>query len=307
VSRRSDSGLDGILLVDKPRGWTSHDVVAKVRLITGQRRIGHTGTLDPMATGLLTLCLGNATRLVEFLIGHDKRYTATVTLGQATTTDDAEGGVLEACPIPELAASTLEAALDGFRGPILQTPPAFSALKVGGRRAYDLARAGAPPEMAPRSITIYSLQGEFAGPAAVELDLTCSSGTYVRSLARDLGIALGTVAHLSTLRRERAGPFSIGAGHTLEDIEAAADAGTIGEFLAPADEGIADMEAAILGMEGATSIANGLAWMTAIPPVGDRFPVRIYAASGSFVGVGSVSSLGRIHASKVLWRDKSAN
>lgn len=307
MSRRTDSGLDGILLTDKPEGWTSHDVVAKVRRITGQRRIGHTGTLDPMATGLLVLCLGNATRLVEFLIGHDKRYTATVTLGNATTTDDAEGEMLEACPVPELTSSTLETALDGFRGSILQTPPAFSALKVGGRRAYDLARKGEPPEMVPRSVTIHALGGRLSSPSTIELDVNCSSGTYVRSLARDLGVALGSAAHLSGLRRERAGPFSITEAYTLGDIQAAADTGTIEEFLVPADEGITHMEAAILGMQGATSVANGLAWMTAIPPVGDHSLVRIYAESGSFVGVGSVSSLGRIHASKVLWRDKSAN
>lgn len=307
MSRRTDSGLDGILLIDKPAGWTSHDVVAKARHITGQRRIGHTGTLDPMATGLLVLCLGNATRLVEFLTGHNKRYTGVITLGRSTTTDDAEGETLAELPVPPITQDDLNAALAGFRGQIFQVPPAFSALKVAGRRAYDLARKGEAPELPPRPVTIHALEATIEPGEIVSIDLTCSSGTYVRSLARDLGAALGTAAHLTALRREHAGPFALASAITLEAAAEAAAADCLTDFILPADEGILDMDVAILSAPATLSVANGSAWMTADPPAEAVPAARIYSDSGSFIGVGSVSSLGRIHASRVLKRDKSAN
>jgi tRNA pseudouridine55 synthase len=305
VSKRSDSGLDGILLVDKPQGWTSHDVVAKVRRITGQRRIGHTGTLDPMATGLLVLCLGNATRLVEFLTGHDKRYTGTVTLGRTTTTDDAEGETLAEFQTPTLNQPQVDAVAARFQGEQGQTPPAYSALKVAGRRAYALARAGEAPQLPARRVTIHAFESRLAGPATIAVDVTCSSGTYIRSLARDVAVALGSGGHLSALRRERVGPFSLGDAMSLESIEAATAAAELEALLIPADEGICGMDAAIIEASAALAVANGIRWNTPNPPPNDLAAVRIYAASGSFIGVGSVSSFGEIHASKVLLRDKS--
>ncbi|MGE3076892.1 MAG: tRNA pseudouridine(55) synthase TruB [Dehalococcoidia bacterium] len=307
MSRRTDSGLDGILLIDKPAGWTSHDVVARARRITGQRRIGHTGTLDPMATGLLVLCLGNATRLVEFLTGHDKRYTGEITLGRTTTTDDAEGDTLAEYPVRELSQGYVDEVSSRFTGPILQRPPAFSALKVAGRRAYDLARSGAAPDLVSRPVTIHSLEVRIAASDRLELDLSCSSGTYVRSLARDLGAALGTGAHLTSLRRHSAGPFTIDSAFTLEAVASAVNNGSLEELILPSDDGLMTMDAAILSREGAHAVSNGMSWNTTLAPDCDRSPVRIYSDSGSFVGVGSVSSLGRIHASKVLERDKSLN
>lgn len=305
MSKRSDSGLDGILLIDKPAGWTSHDVVAKARRITGQRRIGHTGTLDPMATGLLLLCLGRATRLVEYLTGHDKRYTGTIVLGRTTTTDDAEGEVISESPVPLIEAATLEAIVEAFRGPIRQVPPAFSALKVGGRRAYDLARKGSPPELPPRPVIVRSLFASFSGPGVVEIDVTCSAGTYIRSLARDLGAAIGCGAHLGSLRRCSAGPFSLEDAVSLDALEGAVAAGRLDEILVQPDDGIANLDAAILGEPGVTAVTTGRAWQAPELPVRPADPVRIYADSGEFVGVGSVSSLGEIRPDKVFLRLKS--
>ena len=307
MSRRSDSALEGILLIDKPAGWTSHDVVAKARRITGQRRIGHTGTLDPMATGLLVLCLGRATRLVEYMTGHAKRYTGIVALGRTTTTDDAEGETLAESAVPQLDGDRVEHALSLFRGPIQQRPPAFSALKLQGKRAYQLARAGAAPVLSERPVTIHALLGRVTSrdAIAIAIEVECSAGTYIRSLARDLGEELGCGAHLAALRRTRAGNFDVADAVTLDELQTRIDSDTLSEILLPPDEGILDIDAAILGEAGCASLANGVPW-----PCSDagavRDTLRIYDAGGDFVGVGSLSESGEIRASKVFAAPKSA-
>lgn len=210
--------MSGILLVDKPAGWTSHDVVGRLRRITGQRRIGHSGTLDPMATGLLVVFLGRATRAVEFAEGHDKAYTALLRPGVVTDTLDTTGNVLETSPErPERAA--LEAALEAFRGEIEQLPPMYSAIKLGGKKLYEIARAGGEVERQPRPVTIYKLEctGESEGDFILEVE--CSKGTYIRTLCDDIGRALGCGACMSGLRRTRAGGFDVKDALTLEEIE----------------------------------------------------------------------------------------
>ena len=210
--------MSGILLVDKPAGWTSHDVVGRLRRITGQRRIGHSGTLDPMATGLLVVFLGRATRAVEFAEGHDKAYTALLRPGVVTDTLDTTGNVLETSPErPERAA--LEAALEAFRGEIEQLPPMYSAIKLGGKKLYEIARAGGEVERKPRLVTIYKLEcmGEREGDFILEVE--CSKGTYIRTLCDDIGRALGCGACMSGLRRTRAGGFDVKDALTLEEIE----------------------------------------------------------------------------------------
>ena len=304
-ARRTDSGLDGILLIDKPSGWTSHDVVAKARGILGQRRIGHTGTLDPMATGLLVLCAGQATRLVEYLTGHDKRYTGVIRLGVTTATDDAEGELIAERPVPVLTPGLLEAALETFRGLLMQVPPAHSALKVDGKRAYQLARAGNAPEMAARPVTIRALTAALITRDSIRMDVTCSAGTYIRSLARDLGEALGCGAHLSALRRESAGMFRVEDAVSLEALERLAAAGELEEILLPIDEGVCDLNAALIEDEAARIITNGGWWATESGGAREAAVARIYSASGEFIGVGSVSSLGEIQPIKVLRRRKS--
>lgn len=210
--------MSGILLVDKPAGWTSHDVVGRLRRMTGQRRIGHSGTLDPMATGLLVVFLGRATRAVEFAEGHDKAYTALLRPGVVTDTLDTTGAVLATSP-ERPTLSELEAALGAFRGEIEQLPPMYSALKHNGKKLYEIARAGGEVERKPRPVTIYRLEctGERDGDFVLEVE--CSKGTYIRTLCDDIGRALGCGACMSGLRRTRAGGFDVRDALTIEEIE----------------------------------------------------------------------------------------
>jgi tRNA pseudouridine55 synthase len=224
---------------------TSHDVVQRVRRWSGQRRIGHTGTLDPMASGVLVLCLGRATRLVEYYQGHDKTYSAEIALGAATDTYDATGQITAVAPVPSLNEERIQTALAQFQGELLQTPPIFSALKQSGEALYRRARRGETVEPPPRPITIYHLEllAWQAEPGANQARFTvrvrCSAGTYVRSLAHDLGIALGTLGHLAALRREVAGVFTLDLAHPLESVQAAAEAGHLADLLLPAGAGLA--------------------------------------------------------------------
>ncbi len=207
-ARDGTSAVHGLLIVDKEAGWTSHDVVAKVRRLIRQRRVGHAGTLDPMATGVLVLCLGKATRLAEYLQGHDKRYRATIRLGETTDTYDAEGRILERRPVPPLSLEELRAYLQRFQGEILQHPPPFSAVKIAGTPAYRRARRGEAVLPPPRQVTIHELRLVAWSPPDLSLEIACSAGTYIRSLAHDLGQAIGCGAHLIALRRTASGPFT---------------------------------------------------------------------------------------------------
>ena len=219
---------DGILLVDKPPGWTSHDVVARARRLCATRKVGHAGTLDPMATGVLVLGVGRATRLLTFLVGCDKDYTATIRLGQATLTDDAEGEVTASAGAAGTARDAVVAAALALTGDIEQVPSAVSAIKVKGERAYHRVRSGESVELAARPVTVSRFAvgearaGEVDGIPVLDVDVevTVSSGTYVRALARDLGAALGCGGHLTALRRTRVGGFAIADAHPLADLEA---------------------------------------------------------------------------------------
>ncbi|MGL4257075.1 MAG: tRNA pseudouridine(55) synthase TruB [Microbacterium sp.] len=221
----------GILLVDKPGGVTSHDVVARARRALGTRKIGHAGTLDPMATGLLVLGVEGATRLLTFIVGLDKTYEATIRLGASTDTDDADGQTVTQTDASSLASAAIRSAVAPLTGRISQVPSTYSAIKVDGRRAYDLARAGQEVELAAREVTVsrFDVVAERRTGGFVDLDVVveCSSGTYIRSLARDLGAALGVGGHLTALRRTRIGPFS-----TVDAVEA--DAIADGLLLSPA-------------------------------------------------------------------------
>ena len=219
----------GILLVDKPQGITSHDVVARTRRLAGTRKIGHAGTLDPMATGLLVLGVNHATRLLHHLVGLDKEYLATIRLGWDTTTDDAEGEPLAAASearITDVTEASIAASMTRLTGTIEQVPSAVSAVKVAGRRAYQRVRDGEEVELAARTVTVsaFELLGLRTGDGVVDLDVRveCSSGTYVRALARDLGADLGTGGHLTSLRRTRIGPFRVDEAAPLERLDVAA-------------------------------------------------------------------------------------
>ncbi|GAP63283.1 tRNA pseudouridine55 synthase [Ardenticatena maritima] len=249
--------MDGILIVDKPAGMTSHDVVARVRKLARQRKIGHAGTLDPLATGVLVLGLGKATRLLEYLTGHDKRYLAAVMLGQTTTTYDAEGEVVRTYEGEWPSREAVEAALERFRGEIEQRPPLFSAIKQGGERLYEKARRGENVDVPPRRVIIHELHLLRYAPPLLELDVRCSKGTYIRSLAHDLGEALGTGAFLAALRRTASGPFTIEQAHTLPEIEAAARERRLDELLLPLGAGLETLPAVRLSPEEARRLAQG--------------------------------------------------
>ena len=212
----------GLLIVDKPAGWTSHDVVAKVRRLAGTKRVGHAGTLDPMATGVLVVGIEKATRLLGYLALTEKEYTATIRLGQTTTTDDAEGEVIGHVPVLNIGEAELLRAVAALTGEISQVPPGVSAIKVGGQRAYKLARAGETPELAARNVTVREFAVDAVRPAGDLLDadvrVTCSSGTYIRALARDLGTSLGVGGHLTALRRTRVGPYTAAMARTLDEL-----------------------------------------------------------------------------------------
>lgn len=223
--RSSAAGTDaptGILVLDKPAGLSSHEVVARVRRLAGTRRVGHAGTLDPAATGVLVLGVGRGTRLLHYLVGADKEYTATIRLGVATSTDDADGEVLATSDASGVDDDDLSAALRSLTGEIDQVPSSVSAVKVAGRRAYERVRAGEQVVLEPRRVHVASLdvrQRRWAGRCLdLDVDVTCSSGTYVRALARDLGAALGVGGHLIALRRTRVGPFTLEQAHALEDL-----------------------------------------------------------------------------------------
>ena len=212
----------GLLIVDKPRGWTSHDVVARIRKLAGTRRVGHAGTLDPMATGVLIVGVEKATRLLGYLALAEKEYTATIRLGQTTDTDDADGAMIDAVPVLNIGEGELQRAVADLSGEISQVPPGVSAIKVGGLRSYRLARAGHAPELAPRTVTVREFAIDAIRPAGDVLDLdvriTCSSGTYIRAIARDLGAALRVGGHLTALRRTRVGPYLASEARTLDEL-----------------------------------------------------------------------------------------
>jgi tRNA pseudouridine55 synthase len=214
----------GLVIVDKPSGWTSHDVVGRVRRLAGTRKVGHAGTLDPMATGVLVIGVGRATRLLGHLQVADKEYVATVRLGQTTVTDDAEGDVLTSTPAGHLDAAAITAAMAPLTGAIEQVPSSVSAIKVDGQRSYARVRAGEDVDLRARPVTVetFELDEIRRMDDAVDADVrvVCSSGTYVRALARDLGAALGVGGHLTMLRRTRVGRFDLGSAHTLDELEA---------------------------------------------------------------------------------------
>jgi tRNA pseudouridine55 synthase len=220
----------GLLIVDKPAGLTSHDVVARVRRLAGTRRVGHAGTLDPMATGVLVVGIEKATRLLGHLALTQKEYVATIRLGERTDSDDADGEILERRPADGVTDAALLAAAAALTGDIQQVPPGISAIKVGGQRAYRLTREGAPPDLPARTVTVTELEitgiRRSDGPAGAVLDadarVTCSSGTYIRAIARDLGTALGTGGHLTALRRTRVGPYRAADAATLDELAQAA-------------------------------------------------------------------------------------
>jgi tRNA pseudouridine55 synthase len=306
VARQSlGPGLDGILVVAKPAGPTSHDIVGLVRRLAATKRVGHGGTLDPFAAGVLPVFLGHATRVVEYHLGDRKGYRATVCFGASSSTDDLEGDLTPAeGAAPDRAA--VEAALPGLTGTISQRPPDYSAIKVAGRRAYAMARAGEQVTLAPREVTIHSLElvewddREPDRPIAV-LDVACSAGTYVRALARDLGERVGSAAYLGALTRTASGGFTLEDAVGLDDVRAAAADGPDGlrALLRPIDTGLEAFPIVRLDAAEVAAVARGqIVRPTAgIHGQGDHF--RLVDPDGHLVAIASADA-GRLAPDKVF-------
>ncbi|HJX68488.1 MAG TPA: tRNA pseudouridine(55) synthase TruB [Candidatus Limnocylindrales bacterium] len=299
-------GMDGILVVAKDPGFTSHDVVALVRRLTGTRRVGHGGTLDPFASGVLPVFLGLATRLVEYHMGDTKAYRSTVCFGSTSETDDRDGELVRgsgAAPTRE----AVESALAEFRGPIQQRPPAYSAVKVGGRRAYQLARQGKPLELPPRAVTIHRLELEEWDasdpdrPTAV-LEVECGAGTYIRSLARDLGERLGCGAYLGALTRTASGPFRLAAAHSLDEIRGAAAQGPVAlaALLLPIDAGLEGIATVVLDEAETAAVVRGQQIKPAQRPEAEQDDrLRILDGHRLLIGIGSWKG-GRVVPEKIF-------
>jgi tRNA pseudouridine55 synthase len=287
--------VDGVLVCDKPAQMTSHDVVARVRRLAGQRRVGHGGTLDPPATGVLVLALGRATRLLPFLPTEPKRYLAEVAFGSETDTLDATGTVTATAAADGVDEPGLRAALAGFLGPQQQVPPMVSAIKIGGERLYAKARRGEEVERAPRPIVIHELEllGFVGGerPLAT-LAVVCSGGTYVRSLAADLGRALGTLAHLASLRRTAVGRFTEAEAHTLEEL---AEPGRLEAAVLDPAAAMASTATRALTPAEASALATG----RTLDPTGRGDPVAAVGPDGRLVAV-IQDSAGRARPKVVL-------
>lgn len=297
--KRGGRAVDGVLLLDKSSGITSSAAVQNVRRLFQARKAGHTGTLDPMASGLLPICLGEATKFSHLLLGADKAYVATVRLGTMTTTGDLEGDITSQHTV-EATPEAIEHALKAFAGEILQTPPMHSALKHGGQRLYKLARAGADVPRAPRSIVIHRLDLLEIEGEELRLFVSCSKGTYLRVLAEDLGRVLGCGACLSGLRRESVGTFRLSGGaFTLEQIERMA-LGERDALLLPTDALVSSLPRLDLDPESASRLSHG-------QPVAHRATreeglARVYAPGGIFLGVAEVRAQGHIVPRRLLSR-----
>lgn len=274
------NSLGGVLCLDKPQGPTSHDVVNQVRRLAGLRRVGHAGTLDPLASGLLLLCLGRSTRLIEYLVGQDKLYETTVRLGQSTTTYDAEGSLTAERPFTHLSQNEISTALAPFRGAIQQQPPLYSAIKQGGQPLYKLARQGAKNVARPfRPVTIHELTLLSWEPPFLSLRAACSSGTYIRSLGHDLGEALGCGGHLTALRRLAIGAFTVDTAVPLDSLTRE----NIVDHLLPPDTAVRHLPRLDLPSAEAAAILQGKPVAQTRPPAVDL--ARAYGPEGEFLGV----------------------
>jgi len=279
--------LSGVLIIDKPSEWTSHDVVAKLRGVLRQRRIGHGGTLDPMATGVLPVFVGRATRAAEFCGNADKEYVAGIKFGIVTDTQDITGNVLEEKAVA-VEVSDLAELLPQFRGRLEQIPPMYSAVKQGGKKLYELARKGIEVERKPRDIFVSELE---LIPAEMgddpTLRIVCSKGTYVRTLCHDIGAALGCGAALSSLRRTRAGVYSADQSYTLDEVTAAASSGSLQNLFLPVDSIFSDFPAITLSEADVRKVKNGVRIKVSNCESG-RY--RVYALGGEFLLLGDVLS-----------------
>ena len=287
----------GILLLDKPAGMSSNAALQRVRRLLGGCKAGHAGSLDPLATGMLPLCLGEATKIAGEILSNRKRYRFTIALGARTATGDREGSVVEEAPVPAGWQERLQTVLHGFVGPGRQIPPMYSALKRDGQPLYRLARAGVTVERDPREIEIFELAPVSLADAAVELDVLCSKGTYVRTLAEDIARALGTCGHVTMLRRTWVEPFEAERMQTLEMVTRACEEGA-GPELLPADRPLEHLPAVMLENWQADRVAHGQEVVLVRSPAPGR--VRLYDAARRFLGLGESDGRGKVRPRRLF-------
>jgi tRNA pseudouridine55 synthase len=295
--RRKGRDVHGVLLLDKPAGYSSNQAVQKVRWLFKARKAGHTGSLDPFATGMLPICLGEASKTAGFMLDASKTYVARALLGQATATGDVEGEVVNELPVPDLDRSTLTETLARFEGTIEQVPPMYSALKHQGKPLYELARAGKEVPRQPRPVTIHALELlDWDSPVLV-FRVHCSKGTYIRTLAEDIARELGTCAHLQGLRRLDVEPFREEEMITLEQLLARADEGTLDQCLLAPDAGLADWPQLRLDEEHSQRFGHG---NPVVSPLETAGLVRVLDASGHLLGLGEVTADGQLRPRRLM-------
>ncbi|MEI2780771.1 MAG: tRNA pseudouridine(55) synthase TruB [Candidatus Competibacter sp.] len=292
--------VDGLVLLDKPVGWTSNAALQAVKRLYRAKKAGHTGSLDPLASGLLPLCLGEATKLSGLLLNADKSYRFTCRLGVITATGDAEGEVLATRPVGPLSREQIEAALRRFTGPIQQIPPMYSAVKRDGQPLYKLARQGIEVERAPREVTVHELRLLRQDAEELECELRCSKGTYVRTLAADLGEALGCGAHVSALRRTAVEPYDAARMVTLDALRERAERGlaALDEWLLPPDSAVANWPAVSVSGDSAFYLRQGQPVL--VPRAPSQGWLRLYQEGRQFLGIGEILDDGRVAPRRLL-------
>jgi tRNA pseudouridine55 synthase len=292
---QSCAAVDGVLTMKKESGWTSHDVVAKIRHLLGGVKVGHAGTLDPAATGVLPVLIGRGTRIAEYLVEWDKEYRAVLRLGETTDTQDATGTVLARHPTDHVTPESIHEVVGRFRGPIKQVPPMYSAVKVGGVPLYKSARAGKAIARDARTIVIHTLEVEAIQERDVTLRIVCSKGTYVRTLCADIGGALGVGGHMLALERRRVGPLTIDQALTVDEVVTRHALGRLGDDLLSLDRALAQLEIVVVDEQTADRVRHGapvpvakiLCWEgTADGERGSHKPVRIHDIDGRLVAIG---------------------
>jgi tRNA pseudouridine55 synthase len=297
--------VHGILNIHKPTGMTSHDVVARIRKLLKQRRVGHAGTLDPAASGVLPICVGQGTRVAEYLSENGKAYRASIIFGVETATYDAEGEITSTASTDELDLTSITAALERFKGPQMQMPPRYSAIKIQGQAAYKRVRAGEEITLEARPVEIFRLEiVDWQKPTLI-LDIACSKGTYIRSLAHDLGQALGCGAHLAGLLRTRSGPFLLEESTTLEELARACEQNELARYLQPADKALEQYPALSLDEEGEQRVRHGNAFTYEIADE-ERSLARVYGATGNFLAIAEWSPGGKKWQPKKVFLEETS-
>ncbi len=287
--------MNGIIIIDKPLGRSSHDMVNFVRRLTGIKKVGHTGTLDPMATGVLPVCVGSATKVADMLTLSDKCYVAELVLGMTTDTQDAEGDVLTECAVA-CCEEEIREAVESFVGEVEQIPPMYSAIKQNGKKLYELARKGIEVERKSRIVKIHSIDILKIQNERVSITVQCSKGTYIRTLCEDIGIKLRVGAYMNTLRRVGTGPFTIEESHTTDELLRLAEAGQLESVLIPVDRMFEEYESVSLNPKQVRSVINGVA-MTYRRAEG---LYRVYEENGRFLCIGRIRD-GKLKSEKAFW------